>query len=130
MPSENETIQTVYSTAQDIQIEKVVTEKDDNVLMVEGNIGWDDIGDCEVLYKIRAKNDGETVILGDPSAVMQLDTKNTLIQTSSRLVATIGLENIVIIDTPDALLVCAKDRAQDVKKIVEQLKAEHKTGYL
>ncbi len=128
--TELQVLEEVYGQAEDTQIDKGVSEKADNLLMIEGNFGWDDIGDWNVLYKILAKSKGDNVVLGNKENVMALDTSGSLIHTDGRLIATIGLTDVVIIDTPNALLVCSRDKAQDVKKIVEKLKEEDKGEYL
>lgn len=120
----------VYQAAEDTQIDKGVSEKANNLLMIPGDFGWNDIGDWSVTYDIRAQEPGANISSGDNVTLYDIDTKTTFVQTQNKLVATIGLDNVIIVDTPNALLVCAKDRAQDVKKIVERLKAEGKEEYL
>lgn len=129
-PAEIDTIADVYNQAQSVQIDKGVSEKADNLLMIPGSFDWYDIGDWGVLYDLKKKHEGANVILGNTEGCLTLDTKGSLIQTDQRLIATIGVTDLVIIDTQDALLICPRNRVQDVKKVVEQLKAEGKTEYL
>lgn len=128
--SETASIADVYNQAQSVQIDKGVSEKADNLLMIPGSFDWYDIGDWGVLYDLKKEHDGANVVLGNIADCLNLDTKGSLIQTDKRLIATIGVSDLVIIDTHDALLICPRDRVQDVKKVVEQLKAEGKTKYL
>lgn len=97
-------------------------------LVIPADLGWVDVGTWELLYEGLTAGNLENVTKGE---VLLLDTKGSLIYGyDKKIVATIGLENLIIVDTPDALLVCPKDRAQDVKKLVEKLKEEGKNKYL
>jgi mannose-1-phosphate guanylyltransferase len=96
-----------------------------NVIPVE--MGWSDIGNFKTLYDILSESSGDHVVSGrDP---LVIDSKRLLI-FSKRLVAAVGLEDVVIIDTDDVLLVCPRDRAQDVGKLVETLKRNEQHEYL
>jgi len=104
----------------------------EDVQIIPTEMGWTDIGNFETLYDILLMtqpqaDDHQNVALG--AAPLCLDSDGTLIM-SRRLVATIGVEDLVIVDTDDVLLVCRRDRAQDVKKLVDQLKNEKQDRYL
>jgi mannose-1-phosphate guanylyltransferase/mannose-6-phosphate isomerase len=88
------------------------------VKMVELNAGWNDLGAWEAVWQVGHKDQDKNVTSGD---VMLSDSKNCLVYSSGRLVSAVGLENIVIIETPDAILVADKAKSQDVKNIVSQL---------
>ena len=111
-------------------IDTGVLEKANNVLVVKGGFSWYDIGDWGVLHSLLKNNKDLNVFLGAKNKLLSLDTKNCLIESSNRLIATVGLKDIVIIDTPDVLLVASKKKAQDVKKLVEALKEGNKREYL
>ena len=112
-------------------IDTGVLEKAKNVLVVPGDFTWSDIGDWSVLYDVLGGSTEENVLVGDRASYhLSLESAGCLIHTNGKLVATIGLEDIVIIDTADALLVCSKNRAQEVKKLVEKLKKEKREKYL
>ena len=81
--------------------------------------GWSDVGAWDALWKVLPKDETGNVLQGD---VLMHDCRNTLAMSASRLVACIGLESVVVVETPDAILVSHKDKTQDVKKIVETLK--------
>lgn len=99
---------------------------DEDIYVIPVEMGWNDIGNFSALYAILS--DGETnVVRGEAPALV--DTRGSLI-FSDRLVATIGLDDVVIVDTEDALLICKRDRAQDVKQIVERLQEEQRDSYL
>lgn len=93
------------------------------VAVVPGSFGWDDIGDFASLDTLlRSEGTGVTV-LGDPALVHSVDATGLVVPGSDRVVAVVGLQGVVVIDTGDAILVTTKERAQDVKTIVAELKA-------
>src|SRR3990167_1197387 len=119
------TIAAVYDKAESIPIDTGILEKADNVLMVPGDFGWSDIGSWKELHELSPLSLEGNVVLGDESGEhLFIDTKNCLVHTSGRLVATIGMKDLIIVDTVDALLICPKDRAQEVKNLVERIKKE------
>lgn len=124
-----EVLAEVYQGAESIAVDYAISEKAKNMVVIPGDFGWSDIGDWKVVFDTHPKNEENNVINGGGEFI-SIDTKESLIEGNGRLIATVGLKDIVIIDTPDALLVCAKDRSQDVKKVVEKLKAEKKEQYL
>ena len=97
------------------------------VAVVPGSFGWDDVGDFASLGAILATPDAAPdagpVVLGDARLVRVIDSSG-LIVTGDRIIAVIGLDDVVVVDTGDALLVTTRERAQDVKKVVEALKGE------
>ncbi len=105
-----------------------VMEKARDVAVIPAEFGWNDVGSWATLLEILENDAYGNVIRRTQH--LGFDTSNTLVFGCDRLVATIGLHDMIIIDTGDALLVCPKDRAQDVKKIVDDLKKSGKTQYL
>ena len=99
-------------------IDYALMEKSDNVVVVPLEAQWNDIGDWSALYDIGTKDNNGNVIQGD---VFTEETTNTYINANHHMVATIGVQDLVIVDTPNATLISTKDKAQEVKKIVEQL---------
>jgi len=85
--------------------------------------GWSDVGAWDALWKILPKDGDNNVVQGD---VFLHDCHNTLVMSDSRLVACLGVENLVIVETPDAILISHKDRTQDVKQIVDHLKKDER----
>ena len=104
-------------------IDYAVMEKTKLGKIVKLNAGWDDVGSWSALYDISQKDGNKNVLKGD---VIALDTTSSYIRGGSRTIGTIGLDNIVIVDSDDSLLVASKDKIQDVKKIAEQIKARAK----
>ncbi|GAB2983352.1 mannose-1-phosphate guanylyltransferase [Nocardioides montaniterrae] len=91
------------------------------VAVVPGGFGWDDVGDFDSLAGLLGERD-ELTVLGDGALVQAEGATGVVVPGSGRLVAVVGLDDIVVVDTPDALLVTTRDRAQDVKAIVAALK--------
>lgn len=102
-------------------IDYAVMEKTSKGRVVKLNAGWDDVGSWSALYDISKKDENQNVIKGDD--VITLDTTSSYIRGGKRTIATIGLDDVVIVDSDDALLVAAKDKIQNVKKIAETIKA-------
>ena len=102
-------------------IDYALMEKSDNVVVVPLDAQWNDIGSWSALYDIGTKDSNGNVIQGD---VFTEDTTNTYIHANHHMVATIGVQDLVIVDTPNATLIATKDKAQEVKKIVEQLQQQ------
>lgn len=128
--SEQTVMNEVYTAAQEAQIDAAVSEKATNLLMIKGDFGWNDIGDWGVLFDIKAKDEQNNVVIDDGLHVINIGSSNSLIESHGRMIATIGLDNIVVIDTPNATLICAQDKVQDVKKVVEKLKADNRSEFL
>ncbi len=110
-----------FGRVPDDSIDYAVMEKSNQVAVVPCNIGWSDIGSWTALGNLSAPDIDGNRIQGD---ALLHDTRNCTIQSNDRLVGTVGVENLIIIDTPDALLVANKSCAQDVKYIYAKLKAK------
>ena len=122
-----ETLKKVFSEIPSESIDYGIMEKAKNIYVIPGNFGWDDVGSWLSLERINNTNQDGNIISGN---VVTVKTKNSIIQGSKKLIATIGLEDIIIVDTDDALLICNKDNTQEVKEVIANLKASNKTEYL
>ena len=121
------TLAQVWPTVEKISVDYAIMEGAHDVRVIPVDIGWSDVGSWASLLEVNeADSDGNVIMGREP---LCLDTRDTLI-LSERLVATIGLEDIIIVDTEDALLVCKREHAQDVKELVERLKQEQRNQYL
>jgi mannose-1-phosphate guanylyltransferase/mannose-6-phosphate isomerase len=103
----------------DISIDYAVMEKAAGVAVIRADFDWSDIGSWNAMHQAVTADKAGNSVVGEAILV---DVSNTYIQSDGRLVAAVGVDNIVIVDTPDALLVADRSRSQDVKKVVEQLK--------
>jgi len=124
-----------YKKAKEDQIDTAISEKAKNLVVIPGKFGWNDVGSWNVVWDLAKKNGNENVIIQSSRVkkkqeVLVHDSSNCLVHYDDQLVALVGVENLVVVDTKDALLVCKKDRAQEVKKIVNELKEKRKREYL
>ena len=124
---------TNFDKMPNISIDYAVMEKSDKIRMVELKSDWNDLGSWKSIYDVSKKDSNGNVMIGH---VIDEGSKNSLVYSSSKLVATIGLEDVVIVETEDAVLACKANKAQDVKKIFDTLKNQnddtckvHKTVY-
>jgi len=93
-------------------------EKSDNVVVVPLDAGWSDVGSWSALYDIGVKDRSGNVLKGD---VIAKDTTNTYVYASHHMVTTVGVDNLIVIDTPDATFIASQDKANEVKSIVESI---------
>lgn len=126
-PGYQQTLDMVYGLIRGISIDYGVMEKAEEVFVIPGEIGWNDIGSWDEVYRMSGKDENGNSITGK---VIQKDTNNTLIYSNSRVVATIGVDDMIIVDTDDALLICRKGRSQEVKDVADYLKRKQMNEYL
>ena len=119
----NETGKKIFHSLESVSIDHGVMEKSSEVAVLPADIEWNDVGTWTSLAEISKKDSHGNVKNGN---VISIENNDSIIQAENRLVAALGLKNIIVVDTPDALLVCPKERAQDIKKIVEQIKSENR----
>lgn len=124
---EKEVLERVYPMIPKISIDYGIMEKADNVIMLDGDFGWSDVGSWDTLDTLYDTDENNNVVYGEQ---IHIGSKNCIAYGKDKLVATIGLDNVIIVETEDAVLVCDKSKAQDVKKIVEILQEQGKENYL
>ena len=121
-------LRATYRTLQNISVDYAVLEPatrtagPPRVFVIPAEVGWSDIGSWAAVYELLAKKNGENVLAGEGHA---LDAEGNFLWTPSKFVAALGVRNLVVVETPDALLICPRDRAQDVAQIVKHLE-QHK----
>jgi len=125
--SEHEVIEKVYCQIKSISIDYGVMEHSENVYVLNGEFEWNDVGSWEEVYKISTKDTNGNVAVGEH---LLKDTNNCLIDSPKRFVAAIGVKNLVIVETDDALLICPRDRTQEVKELVDTMKRKNLDQYL
>jgi mannose-1-phosphate guanylyltransferase len=123
------TISRVYKKLTSISIDYGVMEKADNVFIISGDFGWSDVGSWDTLADISPKDTKNNSSLGGSRILME-DSDNSLVYNPHKLTALVGVKDLIIVETKDALLICKKGRSQDVKKIVEKLEADKMKKYL
>ncbi|AEF17809.1 Mannose-1-phosphate guanylyltransferase [Thermoanaerobacterium xylanolyticum LX-11] len=115
-----------YSKLESISIDYGIMEKAKNVYVVPGDFGWDDVGSWTSIERLYEKDENGNVIKGN---VVSVDTKKCIITGSDKLIATLGIEDVIIVDTEEALLICSKDKSQNAKEVFKELK-EKNSEYL
>ncbi len=116
-----------FETCPSESIDYAVMEKTQRAAVVPADIAWNDIGAWSALWEVAEKDAAGNAVRGD---VMLEDARNNFVRAESRMVAALGVENLVIVETADVVLVARKDQVQDVKKLVDRLKAEQRVEHL
>ena len=116
----------IFATCPDDSIDYAVMERTTSAAMVPLDAGWSDVGSWTSLWETADKDSNGNVCVGD---TMLENTKNSYINAEQRLVSVIGLENVVVVETKDAVMVAHKSDAQSIKNVVNKLKAEHRPEF-
>lgn len=124
----------VYQQIEPISIDYAISEKADNLVLIPGDFGWDDIGEWLVVYNLGQKDLAGNVIMSDSDQdhlpTLAVESHNNLIHSNGRLVALLGVHDMIVVDTPDIVMIAPKSRSQDVKKLVTRLKEAKRSEYL
>ena len=126
-PEELDVVQQIYPTIPSISVDYGIMERSPDVLMVSGEFGWNDVGSWDMMPVLHRPDEHNNVLVGDCLAI---DSENIIGYSAGRLLAAIGVRDLVLVETPDAVLVCDRERAQDVKLAVEALKKQGRTELL
>jgi mannose-1-phosphate guanylyltransferase len=124
-----ERIAVLYRDLESVSIDYGVMEKSSRVKVVPVEMGWSDVGSWSALPEVIEPDSNGTVCV-NAAGHIAVDSSDCLIYADQRMVATVGVHNIVVVSTPDAILVCDRERCQDVKKVVELLGTAGQTAYL
>ncbi|MCC7205936.1 MAG: mannose-1-phosphate guanylyltransferase [Anaerolineae bacterium] len=119
----------LWPTVERISLDYAMMENAPNMAVIPVDIGWSDVGTWATLFEVLMGDENENVTRGKFTDHIQIDTRRTLI-VSDRLVVTIGVSDLVIVDAENAILICHRDRAQDVKDVVTMLRARGKEEHL
>ena len=117
----------IYPRLENISVDYAILERATHqsgtaeVFVIPAEIGWSDIGSWAAVYELLAKKPGENVLAGDGHA---LDANGNFLWSPDKFIAAIGVNGLVVVETPDALLICPRDRAQDVAKLVKHLESQ------
>jgi mannose-1-phosphate guanylyltransferase/mannose-6-phosphate isomerase len=112
-----------FETCPSDSIDYAVMEKVDNAVVIPVDIGWSDVGSWSALHDVGDVDAEGNTLIGDVKSGL---TSNSYVRANNRLVVTLGVDNMIVVDTDDALLVANRDNVQDIKSIVEQLSAENR----
>jgi len=116
-----------FALAPDISIDYALMEKSRNVQCVPLNAGWSDVGDWRSFSELSEKDEANNSFIGDS---IDIGSTNTLVFSRDKLVATVGVDNLMIINTPDAVLIADKSRAQDVKLVISRIEKQQRSEHL
>ena len=122
----DEEVSKLFEQSPSISVDYAVMERSDRVTVLPVEMGWSDLGSWESIYQVSEKDENGNVLRGN---VISHETTNSLIFSTKKLVTSIGVENLIIIETDDALLVCDLSRSQDVKHLVDTLKESDRHEY-
>ncbi|MDD3420649.1 MAG: mannose-1-phosphate guanylyltransferase/mannose-6-phosphate isomerase [Candidatus Gastranaerophilales bacterium] len=111
-----------YEKMPNISIDYAVMEKSDKIALVPLESDWNDLGSWQSIYDMSQKDASNNVTEGN---IINVDSTNSLLYSGSKCIAAVGLDNVVIVETEDAILACDKDKTQDVKKVFDELKKQH-----
>ena len=120
-------IEKVFPEFPSISIDYGIMEKSDNIYTLPGSFGWDDVGSWLAMERIRKTNEYGNIIDGD---VITINTGSSIIIGKKKLIALVGVKDLVVVDTDDATLICAKDSTNDIKKVIENLKICNRSEFL
>ena len=126
-PKEFRVLEDIFPGFTSESIDYGIMEKADNIYILPGNFGWDDVGSWLAIERIKGTDGEKNTISGNTIAI---NTHNCIIEASDKLIAAVGIEDMIIVDTADATLICPKNKSGDIKKILEHLKKENNTKYL
>jgi mannose-1-phosphate guanylyltransferase len=126
-------LRTIYPALENISVDYAVLERatqepgEPRVFVIPAEVGWSDIGSWAAVYELLAKRPGENIVSG---AGYTLDAEGNFLWSPSKFIAAIGVRDLVVVETPDALLICPRNRAQDVGKIVKRLEDDRRKNLL
>lgn len=128
-PAFQDTVKSIWERMPKIAIDYAVMEGAKQMAVISADIGWNDVGSWASLFDVQELDRFGNLFRGQAPERVILDTKNTMVY-SDRLTVTIGVDNLIVVDTGDVLLICHKDRSQDVKDVVNHLKSINRDEYL
>ena len=117
---------TIFATCPDDSIDYAVMEKTDVAMVVPMDAGWSDVGSWSALWDVAEKDENNNVSKGD---VIAVNSVNSYLHAENKLIATVGVDNLIVVETKDAILVANKDQVQGVKSIVNELKKAGRSEY-
>lgn len=126
-PNQDDVLNEVFPQLESLSVDYGIMEKAKNIYTIPGNFGWDDVGSWLAVGRIKENDKDGNVVNGN---VVAIDTKNCVIEGQEKLIAAVGLTDIVIVDTKDATLVAAKESAGQIKQILAKLREDGRNEYL
>ena len=124
---EHSVLASEFAKMRSISIDYGILEHADDIYTVPGSFGWDDVGSWLAMERINPTNEYGNVLSGN---LITINTKNCIVQGGEKLIAMVGLEDLIVVDTQDAILICQKGNAEDIKKVLENLRICNRTEYI
>lgn len=125
--SQEMVLEKVFPQFESVSIDYGIMEKAENMYILPGVFGWDDVGSWLAVERIQKSNENGNVVKGN---IITIHSRNNIIQGGSKLIAAVGVENMIVVDTPDATLICDKESTADIKAVLENLKICNREEYL
>lgn len=125
--TQQQVLEEIYPQLQSISIDYGIMEKADNVLVMEGDYGWSDVGSFDALDTVYNPDEKGNINIGEH---LLIDSTGCITRSQEKLIALIGVEDLVVVEAEDAILVCPKSAVQDAKRAVEELKRQNREEYL
>ncbi len=126
-PEEKKVLEEIYPQIYSVSVDYGIMEKEKNIKVIPGNFGWSDVGSWDMMDALHKPDDNGNISIGDN---ILCDTVNSTVYSENKLIAVVGMDGVVVVEAGGAILVCPKDKAQDVKKAVEQLKEKAREDLL
>ena len=126
-PSFEQTLDTIYRAVESISVDYGIMEHAKNIYLVEGNFVWNDLGSWESVYLTSQKDENGNA--GSGVSVI-VDSKNSYVYSETGLIALVGLNDVIVVQDGNTTLVCKRDKAEEIKKVVDRLKAQNRVEYL
>ncbi len=120
-------LEKTFPDLESVSIDYGIMEKAQNIYILPGVFGWDDVGSWLAVERIQKSNENGNVVTGN---IITIHSKNNIIQGGKKLIAAVGLQDLIIVDTDDATLICEKGSAADIKMVLENLKICNREEYL
>ncbi len=124
---EEHVLEKEFTAFQSQSIDYGIMEKADDIYILPGTFGWDDVGSWLAVERIKKTNEFGNVVDGN---IITINTTNSIIQGGKKLIATVGLDDMIVVDTDDATLICSKENAGEIKKVLENLKICNREEYI
>ena len=118
-PNYQEVLLESFNAFEKKSIDYAIMEQAENIYTIPGNFGWDDVGNWLAISRINKTNDSGNYVQGQ---AITIDTNNSTIIGDKRMIATVGIKDIIVVDTGDTILICNKNNTQEIKKVIEHLK--------
>ena len=126
-PQEDTVLEKEFPNLESQSVDYGIMEKAENIYTLAGNFGWDDVGSWLAVGRIKQNDENGNVVNGN---VVTVNTKNCVIEGADKLIATVGLRDVVVVDTKDATLITTKENAGEIKQVLAKLRESGRNEYL